>query len=208
MNAAMPFFPLKLVAFPGEDLNLHIFEPRYKELVNDCQKEGLSFGVCVYLDKLMTYGTEVKLLEVHKIYEDGRMDIRTKAMQVFEILSFENPLQNKLYAGGNVRHLEDDMKVPENVFREFIFYLKEMLRLLNYQVEYNEKDITSYTFAHKLGLKIEEEYELLIMSSETERLGFLIKHFIKMIPIMKEVENAREKIKMNGHFKHMDPLNF
>jgi Lon protease-like protein len=204
----LPFFPLKLVAFPGEELNLHIFEPRYKELLADVEQTGGSFGICVYLDKLSSFGTEVALEKVNKRYEDGRLDIRTRGLRAFRILSFDNPMKGKLYAGGTVAHLNDDPKVSEFLHHEFVFYLRELLHLLNFQGEINPQTVNSYTFSHKLGLKLEEELELLQMESESERTEYLIKHFKRIIPAIKAVEQAREKIKLNGHFKHLDPLDF
>ena len=204
----LPFFPLKLVAFPGEELNLHIFEPRYRELISDIEQGGKTFGICVYLNSLSGYGTEIALEKVNKRYDDGRLDIQTRGMRPFKILSFDNPTKAKLYAGGNVSFLNDDPKISEFLHHEFIFYLKEMLHLLNYQGEFNSETVDSYTFTHKLGLKLEEELELLQIESESERTEYLIKHFKRMIPVIKAVEQAREKIKLNGHFKHLDPLNF
>lgn len=208
MNEYKSLFPLKLVPFPGEDLNLHIFEPRYKQLITDCITNKASFGIVVYLDQITPYGTEVELTEVFKTYEDGKLDIRTKAIRPFEIISFHNPMEGKLYPGGEVSFLENDPIVNEGLYSEFLFYLKEMMRLLNYDVDFSEYTISSFTFAHVLGLKIEQEFELLIMTKESDRQEYLIDHFKKMIPIMKDVEHAKEKIKMNGHFKNLDPLNF
>ena len=130
----LPFFPLKLVVFPGEELNLHIFEPRYKELLADVEQNGNTFGICVYLNTLSGFGTEVRLEKVIKRYEDGRLDISTRGLRPFKILSFENPIPGKLYAGGNVEFLADDPKITTVQHYEYVFYLKEMLYLLNYQV--------------------------------------------------------------------------
>jgi len=208
MEAYLSLFPLKLVAFPGEELNLHIFEPRYKQLISDCRLSGQNFGVGVYLDKVTMNGTEVQLLEIAKLYEDGRMDIKTKAVRPFEILTFHNPQAGKLYPGGQVRFLENDPKVSEVQYQQFLFYLKEVLRLLQYEVNFSKFQVTSFTFAHVVGLKLEQEYELLLMPSEADRQVFLTDHFKKIIPLMRDMQHAKEKIKMNGHFKYLDPLNF
>lgn len=204
----LPFFPLKLVAFPGEELNLHIFEPRYRELIADVEQSGVGFGICAYLNKLTGFGTEVKLEKVIKRYDDGRLDIQTRGIRAFKILSFDNPMPGKLYAGGSVEFLQDNPTVTTVQRYEFNFYLKEMLFLLHFDAEYNPETVNSYTFTHKLGLKLEEELELLQMESEGERIDFLISHFKRMIPVMKAIDQAKEKIKQNGHFKHLDPLNF
>lgn len=208
MDGYLPLFPLKLVAFPDEPINLHIFEPRYKQLINDILETGDTFGIAVYIDSLMPFGTEVQLLDVSKLYEDGRMDIKTKALGVFEILSFDNPMPGKLYAGGKVSFKENDLKVPELIYREFLFYLKELLRLLNHPVDLVPFAVNSFSFAHKIGLTLAEEYELLTMEKESDRIAYLLRHLMKVIPVMREMEAAKKKIQMNGHFKNLDPLDF
>lgn len=208
MGNFLPLFPLKLVAFPGEQLNLHIFEPRYKQLIQDSEATKGTFGIAVYIDKLMPFGTEVELAEVSKVYDDGRMDIKTRGKRVFEMLSFENPMTDKMYAGGNVVFYENDPRVGENQYAEFIFYLKELFRLMEYQTEIIPLRLNSFTYAHKLGLNLTEEYELLKMAKESERIKFLIGHLMKVIPIMRDMEIAKKRIQMNGHFKNLDPLEF
>lgn len=204
----IPFFPLKLVAFPGEALNLHIFEPRYRQLLADVEQGHHSFGVCTFLNQLTGFGTELKLDQVYKRHEDGRLDVKTIGLRTFKILSFDNPMPGKLYSGGEIEYLPDNPVCTKAQQLEYVFYLKEILHLLQYQAEFDPMTVSSYTFAHKVGLKLEEELELLKLTSESERIEFLVKHFKRLIPVIKAIESAKEKIKLNGHFKHLDPLNF
>lgn len=207
METYMPIFPLKLVAFPGEEINLHIFEPRYKQLISDIL-DNTTFGIAVYLDKLMPFGTEVELKEVSKVYQDGRMDIKTIGKKVFEIKNLDNPMPSKLYAGGKVLFSADDSTIPQNLYSKFLFYLKELFHLMNFDINLIPLQVNSFTYAHKIGLKLEEEYYLLTMDKEEERVKYLIKHLLKIIPVLQDVEAAKEKILMNGHFKNLDPLDF
>lgn len=208
MEKTLPLFPLKLVAFPGENLNLHIFEPRYRQLIGDCLLHGITFGVCVYLDKLMMYGTEVSVLEVYNTYEDGRMDIKTKGLRVFRILDFRNPLADRLYAGGEVVFLENNPSFDPLVFSEYKDLLKQMLPLLGLKDDLDLIELDSFTYSHKIGLKVTDEFQLLCITSEEDRLRFLISHLKTVLPIMQQLEAARARIKMNGHFKSLDPLDF
>ncbi len=74
----VPIFPLGIVVYPNEKLNLHIFEESYKQLVNICFSEQKPFGIpTVINDKISDTGTLVTVVEIVKTYEDGRMDIRT-----------------------------------------------------------------------------------------------------------------------------------
>ncbi len=60
----LPLFPLQSIFFPGETVPLHIFEPRYKQLINDCKNEAITFGIPVFINNGMQYGVEVQLVEV------------------------------------------------------------------------------------------------------------------------------------------------
>ncbi len=204
----IPFFPLKLVAFPDEALNLHIFEPRYRELFADIENATETFGVVTYIDKISGFGTLMRLDQVYKRYEDGRMDIKTIGLQPFRILSFDNPSPGKTYSGGEVEFLVNEPEVERFLHQEFIFYLREMLYLLKFEPDFNPNETNSFSFAHKVGLSLEEELELLKMTSENDRTRFMINHFKRMIPVLKAAELARLKISQNGHFKHLDPLDF
>ena len=99
----LPLFPLSIVVFPGEELKLHIFEPRYKQLIHDCKKDGLSFGIPPYIEgKSLYVGTELKLKEIKTVYEDGKMDIIATGIGWFEIAEFYRILRGKLYPGGKI----------------------------------------------------------------------------------------------------------
>ncbi len=103
----IPLFPLSSVFFPGEEIPLHIFEDRYKQLINDCKVDAHTFGIPAYINDSIAYGTEMKLKEVAHTYSTGEMDVICKANRVFKVLTFENPMEGKLYAGGVVEFLEN-----------------------------------------------------------------------------------------------------
>jgi Lon protease-like protein len=209
MDNVIPLFPLNLVVYPGEDLNLHIFEPRYQQLINECIEEEKTFGIPVFIDnKLPGYGTIMHVTTLHKRYPDGRMDIKSKGLSVFKLVNFENPLQEKLYAGGEV-----DIVNPGESFSAhnsaLIERLERLYKLLEIETDYDSavKNF-SYRVAHKVGLSIEQEYELLTIDSEAERQLFLIQHLNNVLPVVSDMERTKQRIRMNGHFKNLDPLNF
>lgn len=71
---------MSLVVYPGEDLNLHIFEPRYKQLISECKAQGKPFGIpAVVKNKVKELGTLVQVAEVVKVEDNGEMDIGPKA---------------------------------------------------------------------------------------------------------------------------------
>ena len=112
MTNFIPIFPLAIVVYPGEELNLHIFEPRYKELINDCNSSKKMFGIpSVINDKVSEMGTLMELTEITQVYDSGEMDIKTKGVKVFRILELIKTVPDKLYGGAIVNY--PDMKKRE-----------------------------------------------------------------------------------------------
>jgi Lon protease-like protein len=102
----VPFFPLRVFLFPGEDIPLRIFEPRYKQLIEDVRKHGFSFVIPFVLeDEIQDCGCEVRLKEVVAENPGGRMVITVEALSVVQIVNYHKQLNGKLYAGGAIRRL-------------------------------------------------------------------------------------------------------
>ena len=205
----LALFPLQSVFYPGETVPLHIFEERYIQLISDCRLESMTFGIPVYLDEKLQFGTEVQLVEVVKTYQGGAMDVVCQGRQVFELLTFEPQMQGKLYAGGMVRFLDqEDDSVPDRrveVFRKLktLYDLMDAVLTLEDETEFN-----SFQFAHKMGLSLEQEYELLQIQNEADRLVFIDDHLDNTIRVLEEVDRTRKAIELNGHFRNFDPLDF
>ncbi len=205
----IPLFPLKSVFFPGETVPLHIFEDRYKQLMNDCRKEALTFGIPVYINNSLSYGTEVQLVEVVNAYESGEMDVVCVARQVFKVISFENQLEGKMYAGGEVEFLETENDADEHLREEVLQKVEALYDIMDVPfTKISPKQFNSYSLAHKMGLSFEQEYELLLMTKETDRLNFIKKHLDATTNVLNEVNRTKGVIEMNGHFKNFDPLDF
>lgn len=208
MEALLPFFPLNLVAFPNEALNLHVFEPRYKQLINDSLLTKSTFGIPSYIFNKIEYGTEVDILKVDKEYEDGRMDIMTIGRRVFKVVEFKNPMPDKLYSGGNVIFLPNNVESDFKTTEELKHWLQQLYVILNIPDIQIPNQISSFDIAHKVGLSIEGEYELMKISDETDRQNFIINHLKSTVPVLENIEKTKAKIKLNGHFNYFDPLNF
>ncbi len=208
MVKEIPFFPLNLVVFPKEPLNLHVFEPRYKQLVNDCLENHSTFGIPSHVENKLEYGTEVKIIELTKKYDDGRMDIKTEGIQEFKVIKVHNPWMGKMYSGGKIELLEILKDEDPSLRLKILEKSRELFTWLQMKEEVNIQEDNIWSFIHKIGLKPDEEYQLLQLTSHHERQVFILDHLNKIIPMLERAEKAREKIKMNGHFKHLDPLKF
>ncbi|MEX0273201.1 MAG: LON peptidase substrate-binding domain-containing protein [Flavobacteriaceae bacterium] len=205
----LPFFPLKTVFFPGETVPLHIFEERYKQLINDCRTEAATFGIPVYINETIAYGTEVQLVEVVTTYENGEMDVRCVARQVFRIKTFRPQLDGKLYAGGEVEFLDTVNDGTDALKAEVLDDIKELYECMD--VTYSPiplNQFNSYVLAHKMGFSFAQEYQLLQLARESDRLLFIQNHLRTVIGVLQEVDKTKKTIALNGHFKNFDPLDF
>jgi len=211
MTNFIPIFPLETVVYPGEKLNLHIFEDRYKQLITECFKEKKMFGIPPVLkNKISENGTLVQVTEIVKQYEDGRMDIKTEGISVFRILEVIESIPAKLYSGAIVKHLPNDDNMLSVQAQKIIDALRELHRLLHVKKEFSKPDeeLKSYDMAHHAALSIEEEYELLCLLREDQRLEYLRRHLQKVIPIVAGIESLKKKIQLNGHFKELKGFDF
>lgn len=66
----------------------------------------------------------------------------------------------------------------------------------------------SHVLVHKIGLSFDQEYELLQLPKESERLAFIKGHLVTTIAVLEEVNRTKQTIKLNGDFKNFDPLDF
>ena len=208
MSDFLPLFPLNLVVFPNERLNLHIFEPRYKELVNDCWTSGSHFGIPSYVTSKIEFGTEMEITEIFKTYKDGRMDIKTIGHKVFKVKEYLNPWPDKKYSAGQVMDLESVMDYTSAKL-ELLDLLDQLYGKLDIdqEVEYHTETAV-FQLAHKVGLTKTQEYQLLQITHESKRVDFLINHLKKLLPKLSKAAEIRNRIKMNGHFRQMDSLDF
>lgn len=211
MARLLPLFPLNLVVFPGEKLNLHIFEPRYRELVHDCLKENLTFGIPPHLgSEVQELGTEMRLLDVEKVYPNGEMDIRTQALGLFRVREFYRQAPGKLYAAGKVEDLVDDPEPDAFLKKRITAYIKQLYHALGLHQMFLDlpSAYRTYDIGHHVGFNTEQEYQLLCATSEHERQEMLLEHLEQIVPIVMETERLKERVKLNGHFKNLTPPNF
>ncbi len=212
MTNFIPIFPLSIVVYPGENLNLHIFEPRYKQLINECHSEGKPFGIPpVINNKLTEMGTLVKVNEIVRVDDSGEMDIKTQGLSVFRILEVIKDIPDKLYSGAIVNYPEniEDYHKRELV-KKVVNAIRQLHRLLRISKDFKKPDeeLTAYDIAHHAGLSVEEEYEVLALLREEQRLEYLKRHLSKVLPVIAEMEVLKEKVKLNGHFKNLASFDF
>ena len=206
MTNFIPIFPLGIVVYPGEDLNLHIFEPQYKQLVQECSKNDKQFGVPTVINsKVNEMGTLMQLAEITKLYDNGEMDIKTKGLAVFRILEVVKAIPDKLYSGAIVNYPDNKENGNRTLMTGVVKAIRELHNILKVSKDFKKPDeeLWSYDVAHHAGLSLEEEYELLQLLHELQREEYLKRHLVKVLPVVSEMETLKGRIQLNGHFKNL-----
>lgn len=208
----IPIFPLGIIVYPGEELNMHIFEKRYIQLIKDCAASGKPFGIPVVVkNHLNELGTLVDIKEITTKYDNEEMDIKTKGNKVFRILEVIKEVPDKLYSGAIVNYPSNKEDVGKKaLMQKIINGIRELHRLLNVSKDFHKPDdqLTSYDLAHHAGLSQEQEYELLGLFQEAQRQEYLKRHIAKVLPVLAEMDLLKEKVKLNGHFKNLSSSGF
>lgn len=204
MQKFIPLFPLKTVVYPGQKLNLHIFEERYKELLKDVESGEISFGIpTVVKGQISEYGTEMRLNTVYKRYDDGRLDIKTEGVRVFRLIHFMKEIPDKAYSGGVVSFGLEEKYSERKLNTKVIQLMKELEKVLNLDkpIFPDYSVLSSYDIAHYCGLSDEDKYFILTIRDERERQAVIFEHLRNKLPELKSNAQLIKQIGMNGHFR-------
>ena len=198
----IPLFPLNVVLLPGADLPLHIFEPRYRQMVRQCLDEKSEFGMLLALPKGVVHvGCTAEIIEVVKRYSDGRMDILTMGRAPFRVVNLfdGNPLLE-----GEVDYLEDS-ETPSNprVRRELVELYEACHTLIfgDYpkNLENSVSEILSYVVAGTLPMDLLWKQQILELRSEADREERLVAYLREWAPHLQKTEVMRQRAGGNGH---------
>lgn len=204
-----PLFPLQIVVYPLEQLNLHIFEHRYRELIKDCQELDLLFGIPTYRKgHSLDYGSLIRLVKIEKQYPDGRLDIRTEGVQVIRVKKYLDKLPQKLYPGGELSLIDLDLELDHSKcddIKEMLSELYSFMSIKDIPKALGKETFYTTQIAHKVGFNTDQEYYFLQLETEIERQDYMLDHLDKLVPMARSMEEMRKKIQLNGHFKDILP---
>jgi Lon protease-like protein len=194
-------FPLNVVLLPGAPLPLHIFEPRYKEMVKECLAEKSEFGMLLSLPKgVARVGCTAEIVEVAKRYPDGRMDILTVGRAPFRVVELfeENPLLE-----GQVDYLEDCETAANLKTQRELVELYEACHTLVYEdypknLDGGSPEELSYLVASTLPLDLLWKQQILELRSESDRQERLVSYLREWAPHLQNSKAMRQRAGGNG----------
>jgi ATP-dependent Lon protease len=206
METMIPLFPLPVVLFPGSALPLHIFERRYKLLINRSLRHGLEFGINFTEENRMAdIGCTARVEEVLQRYEDGKMDIIVRGQRRYKLLSVDTA--REAYSVGIIEALEpaSGASVVDPALARETVGLYNALTLLVYKSEEHHVSPDgvavglSFLLAQKAGMSLPRRQQLLELSTENSRLELLRDYLVDVLPKLKEAEEIKRVIQGDGY---------
>jgi ATP-dependent Lon protease len=199
-------FPLNIVVFPESSVPLHIFEPRYKELVNTALDGHKDFGInLVDSARLYQTGCTVEVSEISRRYPDGRLDVIVTGKQRYTLRSLREG--EELYYVGIVDYFadDDDEPVDTSLRAECITLYNELIEIVypgaadEYVLDVVSTVVASFVIAQKAGLDILRKQELLEIRSENRRLEILQDYMERLLPDLREKRRLQDVIMSDGY---------
>ena len=196
----IPLFPLDVVLFPGTPLPLHIFEPRYKEMVGECRQQDAPFGIIRAMKEgIAEVGCTAQITTVTKEYPDGRLDLIAEGHERFEVLELN---EERSFLRADVVLVPDEpASASEEQRARAIAAHKKILDLAGafQDLAAADLDVLSYHLAGSLPLDLDFKQKLLAMRSERERIQEVAQYLETVLPNLSRAARAREKAGGNGH---------
>ena len=166
----------------------------------------MPFGIPAVVNRQIgKLGTLVELTDISNVHPNGEMDIRTRATKIFRVTRLVKLYPGKLYSGAAVEYPTNELKRNAKLMREVLAGVKQLHALLEVKKQFSKagEQLVSYDVGHDAGLSLSQEYELLGIFDESERLEYLRRHLERVLPVVSQMESLKEKIQLNGHFKHL-----
>jgi len=196
VSSLLPIFPLELVLLPGVPLPLHIFEPRYKEMIAECLEQKKPFGVVrASSDGVADIGCTAEIMSVTKKYDDGRLDILTRGVDRFEVIQV-NEDRSFLQAEISVMQDEDEDepdKPAAQMVTQAVRLHAEIAKLAGEEPSGPDEHAGNLSFllAGSLPLDLDFKQNLLSTLSEAKRLEAVIGYLEAILPGLRRASKAR-----------------
>jgi Lon protease-like protein len=192
-------FPLGLVLFPTERIPLHVFEPRYRELIGECIDEDREFGIVLAVeDGIHEVGTRARVRRVLQEFDDGRLNIVVEGGERFRILELTS---GRSYQTAEVEPLDDEDEPPgdEDVARAIELY-RELVQRTGSPAE--DPDPESRDLSFDLGARIdfgdELKQELLELRSPRERFERMVELLEAAVEAVRSEQAIKDRAERNG----------
>jgi Lon protease-like protein len=202
VSSLLPIFPLELVLLPGVPLPLHIFEPRYKEMIAECLEQKKPFGVVrASSDGVADIGCTAEIMSVTKKYDDGRMDILTRGVDRFEVIEVN---EDRAFLQAEIAMVQDEDedegehggehgKPTAEMVTQAVRLHAEIAKLAGAEPSGPDEHAGNLSFllAGSLPLDLDFKQSLLATLSEAKRLEAVVGYLEAILPGLRRASKAR-----------------
>ncbi len=199
VSSEFPLFPLGIVALPGELVPLHIFEERYKTMINECVRDEKEFGILWLSDDgLREVGCAMEIEKILERMEDGRINLLARGTRPFRVIERQGHLA---YPAGVIQFVEDrpDALSPELENAAHEAYADLVRRATDREPEIQDlTEMTAYDMAATVDFGLDAKQGLLDLRSENARLRLVTRLFRAAITRLDLVDRAQERARSNG----------
>jgi hypothetical protein len=191
--STIPMFPLSILPLPGELVPLHIFEPRYRQLLQEAEASDMSFGIFFnHVINSEKIGSWVRLESVIKRYPSGESDIIVKCNDIFTMDTLYRTFKSKLYPGGDVNFWNVDLNELASLKLEELF----LEYLTKRDITRQQSIFSTYAMAQELNLELNDRYTFLL-SDELKREAFLLQRIKYQMHILQQEEKSKDVFHLN-----------
>lgn len=202
----LPLFPLNIVLMPGAPLPLHIFEERYKQMIDECIENDTEFGMVLADEKgTRGVGCSAKVVELVERYDDGRLLVLTEGSRRFRLGEVHSERASYLVA--EVEFIGEEEPQPENVplAEECVALLERVVEAATESSA--DMDIEppylnlAFAIAGRIDFGMESRQQILETPTERERLEVVRALLSQAAERLESQRSAREKSQTNGHLR-------
>ncbi len=194
-----PLFPLGLVTLPSEFVPLHIFEARYRTMINECLDHEREFGI-IWLsdDELKPVGCACLIDRVLDQMEDGRLNILARGTRPFRLVERQDELA---YPAGTVEFLGDRTEQPDI---DAALTARTAYTELVEGATDSEPDarkiagMTAYEMAATVDFGLDAKQGLLELRSENARMHLVTRLFRAALKRLEFSDRAQARARSNG----------
>jgi len=194
----LALFPLQLFLLPGERTNLHIFEDRYRQLLDDCESSKVLFGIPYSENGYLTsIGCVVRLNRILKKYENGASDIEVEATEIFKINQFYKRFGNKLYPGGDVSVLDQSELEPISI--ELLSAIDTYMQkaMINIRSEISLVDMNVFQAATVLDIPQPDKIKLAKATNRERQEQIILNHIAIYSKLLDQEKSIQGNIFLN-----------
>jgi len=199
LSTELPLFPLDMVLLPHRRVPLHIFEERYKQMIDECLESESEFGLVWGADDdFCDIGCAARVVHLLNRFPDGRMDVLIEGTQRFRLIQRRDI---HAYISGTVEEIEDkeeafDLDLGDRVKKLYAEAMKLSLGWMSPQTPNMELGALSFALAGNLSLPLPEQQALLESTSVNERLHTVSNALEQSLVTLREI---KRRTRGNGH---------